>query len=251
MSSVGVTRMLGENRTNVAQTSSHHGLPTIPNFTPIVFVVDEDISVRASLELFIRSEGWQPETFASVQEFLVYPRPPVPNCLILAISHRGINGIEVQEQMAGERAEMPIIVISSDEDIPTTVQAMKAGAVDSLVKPCRHEVLLAAIRQSLERSRVALDREIQLRDLRDRYASLTPRERQVMALVVLGLLNKQVGGELGISELTVKAHRGQVMQKMKANSLADLVRMAAKLRPALQEIDFARRQPLIVCRQAV
>jgi FixJ family two-component response regulator len=252
MSSAGLTRMPGEKSTNVAQAYSHQlGLPTIPNITPIVFVVDEDISVRLSLELFIRSEGWQPETFASAQEFLVHPRPPVPNCLILAISHRGINGIEVQEQMAGERAEMPIIVISSDEHIPTTVQAMKAGAVDFLVKPCRHEVLTAAIRQSLERSRVALDREIQLRDLRNRYASLTSREQQVMALVVSGLLNKQVGGELGISEFTVKAHRGQVMQKMKANSLADLVRMGAKLRPALQEIDFARRQPLIVCRQAV
>src|SRR5271169_3255041 len=150
MSSVGVTRMLGETRTNVAQAFSHQlGLQTIPNSTPIVFVVDEDISVRASLELFIRSEGWQPETFASVHEFLVHPRPPVPNCLILAISHRGINGIEVQHQMARERAEMPIVVISSDEDIPTTVQAMKAGAVDFLVKPCRHEFLLTAIRQSL------------------------------------------------------------------------------------------------------
>jgi FixJ family two-component response regulator len=240
MSSVGVTRMLGDNRTNVAQAFSHKlGLPTIANLTPIVFVVDEDISVRASLELFIRSEGWQPETFASVQEFLVHPRPPVPNCLILAISHRGIDGTEVQEQMAGERAETPIIVISTDEDIPTTVQAMKAGAVDFLVKPCRHEVLLTAIRQSLERSRVALDREIQLRDLRDRYASLTPRERQVMALVVSGLLNKQVGGELGISEFTVKAHRGQVMQKMKANSLADLVRLAAKLQPGRQAVHLA------------
>jgi FixJ family two-component response regulator len=232
--------MLGETRTNVAQAFSHQlGLQTIPNSTPIVFVVDEDISVRASLELFIRSEGWQPETFATVQEFLVHPRPPVPNCLILAISHRGINGIEVQQQMARERAEMPIIVISSDEDIPTTVQAMKAGAVDFLVKPCRHEVLMAAIRQSLERSRVALDREIQLRDLRNSYASLTPRERQVMALVVSGLLNKQVGGELGISELTVKAHRGQVMQKMKANSLADLVRMAGKLGPMRHAIHLA------------
>jgi FixJ family two-component response regulator len=240
MSSVGVTKMLGENRTNVAQAFSHKlGLPTISNFAPIVFVVDEDISVRASLELFIRSEGWQPETFASVQEFLVHPRPPVPNCLILAISHRGINGTEVQEQMAGERAEMPIIVISTDADIPTTVQAMKAGAVDFLVKPCRHEVLLTAIRQSLERSRVALDHEIQLRDFRDRYASLTPRERQVMALVVSGLLNKQVGGELGISEFTVKAHRGQVMQKMKANSLADLVRLAAKVQSARQAVHLA------------
>lgn len=237
---------------NLAQPFTHQvGLTTIPNVTPIVFVVDEDISVRTSLEQLIRSEGWQPETFASVQEFLAQPRPPVPNCLILAISHPDINGVEVRMQIARERVEMPIIVISSYEDIPTTVQAMKAGAVDFLVKPCSHAVLLAAIRQSLERSHVAVDREIQLRDLRDRYASLTPRERQVMALVVSGLLNKQVGGELGISEFTVKAHRGQVMQKMKANSLADLVRMAAELRPALQEIDFARRQPLIVCRQAV
>jgi len=240
MSSVGVARMLEDNRTNLAQEFSHQlGLPTIPNFAPIVFVVDEDISVRASLELFIRSEGWQPEMFASVQEFLDHPRPRLPNCLILAISHRGINGIEVQEQMARERAEMPIIIISADEDIPTTVQAMKAGAVDFLVKPCRHEFLLTAIRQSLERSRVLLDREMQLRDLRHRYSSLTPRERQVMALVVSGLLNKQVGGELGISELTVKAHRGQVMQKMKANSLADLVRMAARLQSARHAIHLA------------
>ena len=134
---------------------------------------------------------------------------------------------------------MPIIIISADEDIPTTVQAMKAGAVDFLVKPCRHEFLLTAIRQSLERSRVLLDREMQLRDLRHRYSSLTPRERQVMALVVSGLLNKQVGGELGISELTVKAHRGQVMQKMKANSLADLVRMAARLQSARHAIHLA------------
>jgi FixJ family two-component response regulator len=232
--------MVGENRTNVAQAFSHRlGLPTIPNFTPIIFVVDEDTSVRASLELFIRSEGWQPETFASVQEFLDHPRPRVPNCLILAISHRGINGTEVQQRMGGERAEMPIIVISSDADIPTTVQAMKAGAVDFLVKPCRHEILLAAIRQSLERSRVALDREIQLHDLRNRYESLTPRERQVMALVVSGLLNKQVGGELGITEFTVKTHRGQVMQKMKTNSLADLVRMAARLQNARQAVHLA------------
>ena len=215
---------------NVAHAFGHQlGLPTIPNFAPIVFVVDEDISVRTSLELFIRSEGWEPETFASVQEFLARPRPTVPNCLVLAISHSDVNAVEVQKQISRERVEMPIIVISSHGDIPTTVQAIKAGAVDFLLKPCSQGVLLAAIRQSLERGRVALDREMQLRDLRSCHASLTPRERQVMALVVSGLLNKQVGGELGISEFTVKAHRGQVMQKMKANSLADLVRMAAKL----------------------
>ena len=215
------------------------GLQSIPNFTPIVFVVDEDISVRASLESLIRSQGWQSETFASVQEFLVHPRPPVPNCLILAISHPDINVLEVQRQIARERVEMPVIVISSYEDIPTTVQAMKAGAVDFLVKPCSHAVLLAAIRESLERSHMAVDRETQLRGLRDRYSSLTPRERQVMALVVSGLLNKQVGGELGISEITVKAHRGQVMQRMEANSLADLVRMAAKLQSSRQAIYLA------------
>ena len=225
---------------NVAQAFGHQlGLATIPNFTPIVFVVDEDISVRTSLELFIRSEGWEPETFASVQEFLDRPRPTVPNCLVLAISHSGVNAVEVQKEISRERVEMPIIVISSHGDIPTTVQAIKAGAVDFLLKPCSQGVLLAAVRQSLERSRVTLDREMQLRDLRSCYASLTPRERQVMALVVSGLLNKQVGGELGISEFTVKAHRGQVMQKMKANSLADLVRMAGKLGPMRHAIHLA------------
>jgi FixJ family two-component response regulator len=225
---------------NVAQAFGQQlGLATIPNFTPIVFVVDEDVSVRTSLELFIRSEGWEPETFASVQEFLDRPRPTVPNCLVLAISHSDVNAVEVQKQISRERVEMPIIVISSHGDIPTTVQAIKAGAVDFLLKPCSQGVLLAAIRQSLERSRVTLDREMQLRDLRSCYASLTPRERQVMALVVSGLLNKQVGGELGISEFTVKAHRGQVMQKMKANSLADLVRMAAKLGPMRHAIHLA------------
>jgi FixJ family two-component response regulator len=219
-----------------------------PNFAPIVFVIDEDISLRESLEVLAHCEGWQVETFASPYEFLARPRVSVPSCLILALSPLHSNGLEVQKHIVRERVEMPIIIVSSYEDTPIAVQFMKAGALDFLVKPCGHGALLAAIRQSLERSRVALDRESQLRNLHNCYASLTPRERQVMALVVSGLLNKQVGGELGISEFTVKAHRGQVMQKMKANSLADLVRFAAELRPALQAIHFARRQTLVVCR---
>jgi FixJ family two-component response regulator len=223
--------MVRENPMNVTHATSHQlGRPTVPNATPIVFVVDEDISVRKSLELLIRTEGWQPQTFTSVRELLARPRPLVPNCLILAISAPHSNGLEVQTQVARERVEMPIIIISSYEDTPTTVQFMKAGALDFLVKPCSHGALLTAIHQSLERSRVALNSEFHLRNLQNCYASLTPRERQVMALVVSGLLNKQVGGELGISECTVKAHRGQVMQKMKANSLADLVRISAELR---------------------
>jgi FixJ family two-component response regulator len=225
---------------SLAQTFGHQlGLPAIPNLSPIVFVVEEEISSRASLERLIRSEGCQPETFGSVQEFLARPRPPVPNCMILAISHPNRIGIDAQKQIAQQRTEMPIIVISNYEDTPITVQAMKAGAIDFLVKPCNYDFLLAAIRQSLERSRLALDREAESRDLRNRYASLTPRERQVMGLVVSGLLNKQVGGELGITEVTVKAHRGQVMQKMKANSLADLVRMAARLQSPRHTIYLA------------
>ncbi len=212
------------------------GVPSIPKVTPIVFVVDDDISVRESLELLIRCEGWQPETFEWAQEFVGRMRPLVPSCVILNLSLPDLNGLEVQKKIARERPEMPIIFISGCEDIPTTVRAMKAGAVDFLVKPFSNAVLLSAIRESLQRSHEALDREMEMRDLRNCYASLTPRERQVMELVVSGLLNKQVGGELGISEITVKAHRGQVMHKMKANSVADLVRMAAKLRPPRQAI---------------
>jgi FixJ family two-component response regulator len=212
---------------------------SIPTITPVVFVVDDDISVRNSLELLISCHGWQAETFSSAQEFLAGPRPIVPSCLVLGLSSSDRTGLETQKQIARERGETPIIVISSCGDIPTTVQAMKAGAVDLLLKPFRSDLLVNAICQSLERSRLAFDREMELRDLRDCYVSLTPRERQVMALIVSGLLNKQVGGELGISEITVKAHRGQVMQKMKANSFADLVRMAAKLRPGRQAIHLA------------
>ena len=197
--------------------------------TPIVFVVDDDISVRESLELLIRCQSWRPETFSSAQEFLDYPRALVPSCLVLDVSLPGLNGLDLQKHVAGERTDMPIIFITGHGDVPMTVQAMKAGAVEFLTKPFNDDVLLAAIRAALERSRVALSLETEMRVLRDRYASLSQRERQVMALVVSGLLNKQVGGELGISEITVKAHRGKVMQKMKADSLADLVKMATRL----------------------
>jgi FixJ family two-component response regulator len=197
--------------------------------TPIVFVVDDDISVRESLELLIRSEGWQPETFASAQEFLAHPRMLVPSCLVLDVSLPGLNGLDLQKRVAVERSDMPIIFITGYGNVPMTVQAMKAGAVEFLTKPFSDDVLLSAIRNAIERSQTALGHEAEMRALRDRYASLTRREREVMALVASGLLNKQVGGELGISEITVKAHRGQVMQKMKADSFAELVKMTARL----------------------
>jgi FixJ family two-component response regulator len=196
--------------------------------TSIVFVVDDDVSVRESLELLIRTAGWQPETFPSAQEFLSRPRSATPCCLVLDVSLPGLNGLELQKQLA-ERTDMPIIFITGHGDVPMTVQAMKAGAVEFLTKPFNDNVLVHAIRGAIERSRSALRQEAQMLVLRDSYASLTPREREVMALVVSGLLNKQVGDELGISEITVKAHRGQVMRKMKADSLPDLVTMAARL----------------------
>jgi FixJ family two-component response regulator len=198
--------------------------------TPIVFIVDDDVSVRESLELLIRSEGWQPEMFGSAQEFLAHPRASVPSCIVLDVSLPGLNGLDLQRSIAAERHEMPIIFITGYGDVPMTVRAMKAGAQEFLTKPFSDVVLLTAIRAALERSRVALSREAELAALRDYYASLTDRERQVMSLVVSGLLNKQVGNELGITEITVKAHRGRVMQKMKADSVADLVRIAGKLR---------------------
>lgn len=212
--------------------SSELGLDHMPPKSPIVFVVDDDVSIRDSLELLIQSEGWQVETFASAHEFLDRPRAVVPSCLILDVSLPGLNGLELQQRVSAERTDMPIIFITGHGDIPTTVRAMKAGAVEFLTKPFSEGVLLSAIRQALERSRIAIRDGLQTEELRKCYGALTPRERQVMALVVSGLLNKQVGGELGISEITVKAHRGKVMEKMKAGSVADLVKMAAKLRIA-------------------
>ncbi|TIM05619.1 response regulator [Mesorhizobium sp.] len=195
----------------------------------VVFVVDDDVSVRESLELLIRSAGWQSETFESAREFLACPRPVVPNCLILDVNLPDLNGLDLQQSVSVERTDMPIIFVTGYGDVPMTVKAMKAGAAEFLTKPFSDEVLLTAIEQALERSRSSLALNFEIHELRDRHASLSRREQEVMALVVSGLLNKQVGFELGISEITVKAHRGQVMRKMKARSLPDLVNMAARL----------------------
>jgi FixJ family two-component response regulator len=197
---------------------------------PTVYVVDDDLSVRESLELLIQSAGWKPETFESAQDFLSHLRSLTPSCLVLDVSLPGLNGLELQQRLTAENTLIPIIFITGHGDIPTSVQAMKAGAVEFLTKPFNSDVLLAAIASAIERSRAAIGQEAEMLTLHDRYASLTPREREVMMLVISGLLNKQVGGELGISEITVKAHRGQVMRKMKANSLVDLVRIATRLR---------------------
>jgi RNA polymerase sigma factor (sigma-70 family) len=202
---------------------------TMSHAAPIVFVVDDDISVRESLELLIGHAGWQSRTFASAQAFLEHPREPVASCLVLDVGLPDLDGLELQQLIAVDRSELPVIFISGHGDIPMTVRAMKAGAVEFLTKPFRDDVLLDAIEHSIESSRAALNREAEMKALRDRYATLTPREKEVMRLVVAGLLNKQVGAELGISEITVKAHRGRAMEKMQADSLPDLVNMAANL----------------------
>ena len=207
--------------------SATNEVAVMPDITSVVFVVDDDVSVRESLELLIRRGGWQPVTFASASEFLSYARPAVPCCLVLDVTLPGLSGLELQERL-GER-NLPIIFITGYGNVPMTVQAMKAGAVEFLTKPFSDAVLLAAIHDAIEQSRTMLREQAEIRELHGSYASLTAREREVMALVVLGLLNKQIGGELGISEITVKAHRGQLMRKMRADSLAALVTMASRL----------------------
>jgi FixJ family two-component response regulator len=206
---------------------------------PIVFVVDADISVRQSLKMLIQAAGWQAESFASAREFLARTRTPVPSCVILDAFLPDMSGLELQERVAAERGGMPTIFLSSRCDIQTTVKAMKAGAMEFLTKPVDREMLLNAIGQSIKRSEAVLGRESELQALRSNYGSLTIREREVMTLVASGLLNKQVGGELGISEITVKAHRGNVMRKMRADSFADLVTMALRLRVVRPVAAFA------------
>lgn len=203
--------------------------PMLQQTAPVVFVVDDDVSVRESLELLIGSMGWEAQTFGSATDFLGHPRAASPSCLVLDVGLPDLNGLDLQ-RLVGDRRDMPIIFITGYGDVPTTVRAMKAGAVEFLTKPFAEDVLLAAISDALERSRTAVEQEGELHSIREAHASLSTREREVMALVVSGLMNKQIGGELGISEITVKAHRGQVMRKMHARSLADLVTIAAKLR---------------------
>jgi len=215
---------------NSASSASHKSPPPLMSRgTPIVYVVDDDISVRESLESLIRFAGWQPQIFASAQEFL--PRPPVfvPSCLVLDVMLPDLNGLDLQKRLTTDRVAMPIIFISGHGDVPTAVSAMKAGAVEFLNKPYSDEMLLSAVQNAIECSDAALRREAEMRSIRDRYASLSARERQVMALVVRGLVNRHVGSELFITEITVKVHRGNVMRKMKADSLPALVNMAATL----------------------
>ncbi|WP_238704628.1 response regulator transcription factor [Pseudomonas nabeulensis] len=206
-----------------------HRAATMTDTLPTVFVVDDDVSVRESLELLIRFAQWQPRLFESAQDFLAEPRTQVPSCLVLDINLPDLNGLDLQAAIANERPDTPIIFITGYGDIPLTVRAMKAGAVEFLTKPFDDDVLLNAIADALERSRIALAQQDHLHTLQNAYASLTPREQEVMAMVVAGHMNKVIASDLAISEITVKAHRGKAMRKMKARSLADLVKMAALL----------------------
>jgi RNA polymerase sigma factor (sigma-70 family) len=212
-----------------AETGSRAAHPArATTVTPVVFVVDDDVSVRESLEMLILAAGWHPETFPSATDFLAHPRRGGPSCLVLDVSLPDLNGLDLQKRIV-DRTDMPIIFITGYGDVPTSVQAMKAGAAEFLTKPFDDDVLLNAIRKAIERSRIELAHEAELHAFRTCHASLTPREREIMALVVSGRPNKQIAAELGISEITVKAHRGRVMRKMQVESLAHLVRVAAAL----------------------
>lgn len=227
-----------ETRTRPADALDRCAAPALHSpTTPIVFVVDGDITVRNSLELLICGAGWRAKTFACAEEFLANARVSAPSCLVLDLALPGLSGLELQKRIAVERTDMPIIFIAGCADVPVTVQAMKAGACEFFVKPLCHDTLMSAIEAAMARSQTALREEAAGRALRDCYASLSRREREVMALVVTGLLNKQVGSELGITEITVKAHRGNVMRKMNARSLATLVTMAAGLGAMRPRID--------------
>jgi len=224
---MGMTATVGRSHATMSHASAA---------LPVVFVVDDDESVRESLESLIHASGWHPETFSSAQAFLARPRATVPSCLVLDVALPGVSGLDLQKRVAVDRSDMPVIFVTACGDVPMSVQAMKAGAIEFLTKPVGEDVLVGTIRHALDRSHRTLEHDAEMKALRERYDSLTPREREVMSLVVSGLLNKQVGGELGISEMTVKAHRGQVMRKMKADSLPALVSMAATLGHATASI---------------
>jgi FixJ family two-component response regulator len=214
---------------NLASRIVRSSDPGLQQAAHIVFVVDDDISVRESLELLIRNAGLEPRLFASAEQFLSRAPVVAPSCLVLDMLLPDMTGLDLQQRISSGPTHMPIIFITGRGDVQTTVKAMKAGAFEFLTKPFKDDVLLSAVQQAIDRSQAALDHAAEIEKLRDCYASLTRREREVMALVVCGLLNKQVGGELDISEITVKAHRGKMMHKMKAHSLADLINMAAEL----------------------
>jgi FixJ family two-component response regulator len=221
----GVVDIIGRGRRPGHAGSAIDGV----NAAPIIFVVDADVEVRRSLEAPLRNAGWRVEFFGAASEFLARPRAFAPGCVVLDVASPGGDGLDLLRRLAAERAGMPIVATAAKADVPMCVEAMKIGALDFFVKPLAEAALVGSISHSIERSRTTLREEAQLIALRERQASLSPRERDVMTLVVSGLLNKQIGGELGISEITVKAHRGNVMRKMQADSLACLVTLATRL----------------------